>query len=254
MICEFVRHETPEPEATRLGVAPPFYTAAFDFRLAPAAAALAATTDAKHRLAALGAPTEPDKREAERTAAELSDLSWTEGWAGDPTASEDRREAERVTAYWQKKLADLGGDLTVATLDFGGTDSREWSNRFLIAVDPVIERSSLVQYGSRFARLLMLPEQARHDQPLLRQVPRRYAEVFLRGCARAQKEGVPVLLEGEVERYDGRLEQYRAVFIAVGVKRDSPTCFAFGAFNSRILEPGTAPRGGPPSELDRRIR
>ena len=252
LICDFVRHETPEPEATRLGIAAPFYTAVFDFRLAPAAAE--ETTDAKHRLAALGAPAEADKRETGKTAAETSDLSWAEGWGGDPPATEDRREAERVTAYWQKKLADLGGDLTVATLDFGGTDSREWSNRFLIAVDPVIERSSLVQYGPQFARLMMLPEQARHDLPLLRQVPRRYAEVFLRGCARAQKEGGPVLLEGEVERYDGRLEQYRAVFIAVGVKRDSLTCFAFGAFNSRILEPGAAPRGGPPPEPDRRIR
>src|SRR5207247_4518186 len=54
LICDFVRHEAPEPEATRLGVAPPFYTAHFDFRLTPAVGAQATVTDAQRRLAALG--------------------------------------------------------------------------------------------------------------------------------------------------------------------------------------------------------
>jgi len=267
LICDFVRHEVPEPQASELGIAPPFYTAAFDFRLQSAAAAAASEVTSGHRLAALGARAADDKAEddkaandeavddknpVEGAAGETSDLSWTEQWGSEQPAGRDRREAERVTAYWQKKLAELGDDLTVATLDFGSTQSSDWSNRFLIAVDPVIERSSLVQYGPRFARLLLLPEQARHDLPMLRQLPRRYADVFLRGCTRAQREMAPVHLEGEVERYDGRIEQYRAVFIAVGVKRGSLTCFAFGAFNSRIVEPATAARNGPPEELNRR--
>jgi hydroxyquinol 1,2-dioxygenase len=57
LICDFVRHETPEPEATRLGIAPPFCTAEFDFRLVPAAALQATIMDAQRRLAALGART-----------------------------------------------------------------------------------------------------------------------------------------------------------------------------------------------------
>jgi protocatechuate 3,4-dioxygenase beta subunit len=256
LICDFVRHETPEPQADQLGVAPPFYTAAFDFHLQPAAAAAqVAGIDAGQRLAALGAramdaepvdviPAEV-KQDREASIADPSDLSWTDRWGLEQPTGRDRREAERVTAYWQQKLAELGDDLTVATLNFGGTETRDWSNRFLIAVDPMIERSSLVQYGPRFARLLNLPEQARHDLPMLRQLPRRYAEVFLRGCSTAQREGVPVHLEGEVERYDGMVEQYRAVFIAVGVKRGSLTCFAFGAFNSRIVEPGAAHGNSP---------
>jgi len=56
LICDFVRHETPEPEASRLGIAPPYYTAEFDFRLTPSAKARASVTDAQRRLAALGAP------------------------------------------------------------------------------------------------------------------------------------------------------------------------------------------------------
>lgn len=55
LVCDFVRHDSPEPEATRLGIAAPFYTAEFDFRLVPAAAPQATVMDAQRRLAALGA-------------------------------------------------------------------------------------------------------------------------------------------------------------------------------------------------------
>jgi catechol 1,2-dioxygenase len=55
LVCDFVRHESPEPEAARLGVAPPFYTATFDFHLAPAASAEARVADGGRRLAALAA-------------------------------------------------------------------------------------------------------------------------------------------------------------------------------------------------------
>ena len=166
------------------------------------------------------------------------DFSWEEGLERSKPAGRNRREAERVIAYWEGRLRELGGDLTVAGLDLSRINSREWSNRFLISVDPVIERSSLVLYGPSFARLLHLPEQARPNVPILRQLPRRYADVFLRGCSEAQRDMAPVRLEGETERYDGRIEQYRAVFIPVGIKPNSLTCFAFGAFNSRVLEPG----------------
>ncbi len=166
-----------------------------------------------------------------------SDVSWTEGWGHAEPAGRDRREAERVMAYWDNKLHELGGEVTVAGLDLNRINTREWSNRFLIAVDPVIERSSLVLYGPKFAQLLHLPPQPRPDLPILRQLPRRYADVFLRGCAAAPKEMVPARIEGEVERYDGRIEQYRVVFIPVGVKPHSLTCFAFGAFNNRVIEP-----------------
>lgn len=54
LICDFVRHDrADDAEAARLGVAPPFYTARFDFRLQPAAAGTS-VLDAQQRLAALG--------------------------------------------------------------------------------------------------------------------------------------------------------------------------------------------------------
>lgn len=54
LICDFVRHETADGEAARLGIAPPYYTAQYDFRLKPAAGPAATILDAQRRLAALG--------------------------------------------------------------------------------------------------------------------------------------------------------------------------------------------------------
>src|SRR5437764_14640722 len=55
LICDFVDHPTPDKTATRLGIAGPYCTAEFDFRLAPAAEARATIMDAPQRPAALGA-------------------------------------------------------------------------------------------------------------------------------------------------------------------------------------------------------
>src|SRR5207245_11455381 len=55
LICDFVRHDRADGEAVRLGIEPPFYTAAFDFRLKPAAERGDTVLDAQRRLAALGA-------------------------------------------------------------------------------------------------------------------------------------------------------------------------------------------------------
>jgi hydroxyquinol 1,2-dioxygenase len=55
LICDFARHDAPLPEAARLGLAPPFLTAEFDFHLTPATGAGVSVDDAQRRLAALGA-------------------------------------------------------------------------------------------------------------------------------------------------------------------------------------------------------
>src|SRR5689334_3039125 len=55
LICDFVRHEAAEGEAARLGIAGPYLTAAFDFRLTPATEQKTTVLDAQQRLAALGA-------------------------------------------------------------------------------------------------------------------------------------------------------------------------------------------------------
>ncbi|HTQ33487.1 MAG TPA: intradiol ring-cleavage dioxygenase [Stellaceae bacterium] len=56
LICDFTRHETPTPEAAKLGITGPVLTAEFDFVLKPAGAvAQTNVLDAQRRLAALGA-------------------------------------------------------------------------------------------------------------------------------------------------------------------------------------------------------
>jgi hypothetical protein len=171
-------------------------------------------------------------------AADSSDFTWLEGWESPESTGRDRREAERLLAYWEAKSQEYGDEgVTVGALDLGKMSSKDWSNRFLIAIDPVIERSALVLYGPRFAQLLNLPEQPRVELPMMRQLPRRYTQVFLRGCSEAHSTMAAVRLEGEVERYDNRVEQYRAVFVPVGVKPNALTCFAFGAFSNRVIDP-----------------
>jgi hypothetical protein len=152
----------------------------------------------------------------------------------------ERRESERAIAYWEKKVVQLGGNATVAALDLGEIQSPDWSHRFVIAVDPVVENSALLLYGHDFGRLLGLPERRVPHVPMVRQLPKRFSDLFMRGCTNAERERIPVRLEGEVARADGKRELYRAAFIPVGVKEHSITHLAFGAFNSCLAAPALA--------------
>ncbi|MGA8550073.1 MAG: intradiol ring-cleavage dioxygenase [Stellaceae bacterium] len=55
LICDFTRHQTVDGEARRLGIAAPYFTTEFDFRLKPASEGGPDMLDAQRRLAALGA-------------------------------------------------------------------------------------------------------------------------------------------------------------------------------------------------------
>src|ERR1700748_601605 len=79
----------------------------------------------------------------------------------------ERRESERVIRYWEGKVEKLGRAATVAALDLGEINSADWSHRFVIAVDPVVENSSLLLYGSDFAKLLDLPTKGTPHVPMV---------------------------------------------------------------------------------------
>lgn len=147
-----------------------------------------------------------------------------------------RRQSELALAAFERKVSSLGRNLTLADA-FSEIDSEEWSFGFVVAVDADVERSSLLDYGANFARLLELPPKARPFVKITRQLPPRYADVFLRGCTAACERNRPVQDEGEVECDDGRRELYRAIFIPVQGDGDDTTRFAFGRFNSRIADP-----------------
>jgi hypothetical protein len=152
----------------------------------------------------------------------------------------ERRESERAIAYWEKKIEALGVTATVAALDLGEINTADWSHRFVIAVDPVVENSSLLLYGTNFAKLLDLPSKGTPHVPMVRQLPQHLTDVFMRGCGAAHNQREPIRIEGEIDREDGKRELYRAAFIPVGVKENSLTHLAFGAFNSRIIETALA--------------
>jgi hypothetical protein len=148
----------------------------------------------------------------------------------------ERRESERAIRYWEKKCENLGKSPTVAALDLGEINSEDWSHRFVIAVDPMVENSSLLLYGSEFAKLLDLPPKGTPHVPMVRQLPRHLSRVFMQGCGDAHNLREPIRIEGEIPREDGKMELYRAAFIPVGVKENSLTHLAFGAFNSCIVD------------------
>jgi hypothetical protein len=185
----------------------------------------------------------------------------------------ERRESERVIAYWEKKMTQFGSGVTLAALELVKMRSSAWSHRFVIAVDPMPENSALLYYGADFARLLELPgertprvpmAQQFHtrlsgiftrptgppsrfalpgkraaDVPIVKHLPQRFSDVFVRGCGTHRHE-TPLRMEGEVEREDGRRELYRAAFIPLASNENSPTRLAFGAFSSRIFAPALA--------------
>jgi hypothetical protein len=154
----------------------------------------------------------------------------------DELTGRERRESERAISYWDRKVQQLGRNATVAALDLSEINSEAWSHRFVIAVDPVVENSSLLLYGSDFAKLLALPPKGTPHVPMVRQLPRHLSSVFMQGCGDAHHQRQAVRLEGEITRPDGKMELYRAAFIPVGVKENSLTHLAFGAFNSCITD------------------
>jgi hypothetical protein len=154
----------------------------------------------------------------------------------DGLTGRERRESERVISYWEKKIEKLGKSATVAALDLAEINSKDWAHRFVIAVDPVVENSSLLLYGTDFAKLLNLPSKGTPHVPMVRQLPRHLSGVFMQGCGDAHSQRSPIRLEGEVPRDDGKSELYRAAFIPVGVKENSLTHLAFGAFNSCVVD------------------
>src|SRR3984885_4708076 len=123
----------------------------------------------------------------------LNDAREASGTDDEPVLTgRERRESERAISYWEKKIEKLGKSATVAALDLGEINSQDWSHRFVIAVDPVVENSSLLLYGSDFAKLLDLPPKGTPHVPMVRQLPRHLSSVFMPGCGDAHTPRSPI--------------------------------------------------------------
>lgn len=157
----------------------------------------------------------------------------------------ERRQSERAVAYWEQKAAELGSRPTLTQLDpDAAIDNEHWAHWFVIAPDRVEEVSTFLICGPNAARLLELGEGPLKYTLMFRKMPKRFLEIFARGCSDAISSGAPAHLAGAIGRENGQLELYRTVFIPVGVN------LVFGAFNSTTADPQA---GSPPQAGDRSV-
>ena len=113
--------------------------------------------------------------------------------------------------------------------------SEKWAHRFIVSMDPIVENWALLFYGDKFAALIGLPKKRDIGLiPLAQRLPARFLPVFIKGCTDTTSLGVPIPMEGAIEREDGRRELYRAVFITLRVRPHGLTRLAFGTFNCRV--------------------
>jgi hypothetical protein len=151
----------------------------------------------------------------------------------------ERRESEQLVTDWEHETRRLGDALALMTLDVSAMSGPKWAYRFIIAVRPVVENSSLLFYGARLASLWELPERPDQSVPMSAQLPTRYAPVFTKGCIASTLSSVAVRMQGAVEREDGVQELYRAAFIRLSLDANRAQRFVLGAFNCRVAKRGS---------------
>ena len=150
----------------------------------------------------------------------------------------ERRESEQLVADWEQETRRLGDAFAMITLDVSAMSGPKWAHRFVVAVRPVVEDSSLLFYGTRLALLWELPERPNHSIPMTAQLPTRYVPVFTKGCIASTLSSVAFRMQGAVEREDGEQELYRAAFIRLSLDANRVQHFVLGAFNCRVAERG----------------
>jgi hypothetical protein len=153
-----------------------------------------------------------------------------------PNVGRERREAERAIVDWEQETRRLGRALAWMMLDVSEMTSEKWSHRFIMAVGPAIQDCAFLFYGAKFAALMGLPAKADFSVPVMEQLPAGYLPVFTKGSMDATLQGIPIRMQGAVDREDGRKELYRTVFIPLSVKPNDQQRLAIGAFNCRVAE------------------
>lgn len=149
----------------------------------------------------------------------------------------ESRDTECAAALWYQK-ASKAGLPAVSAFDFSRLTS-DWSYRFLIAGDEVVEDAVFLVYGPRFVRLLGLPDKPLHYVPVIKQLPPRYRALFAEGYGEAITRLAPARFSGAVVRPDGEMELYRAAFMPVQGAKAS-TSLILGTFNYRTLSQESA--------------
>ena len=145
------------------------------------------------------------------------------------------RDTEHAIMFWREKASEYGGLPPLTAFDFSRMISGAWRHRFVIRADAVVNELAFLIYGSRFAKLLELPEKPIRGIPITRQLPGRYLPLFTEGCGHAIAQAAPVRLSGVVVDY-AQIELYRAAFMPLAMRLNSSKQLVFGTFN-RLIGP-----------------
>jgi hypothetical protein len=153
-------------------------------------------------------------------------------------SGKERREAEGVIAYWDRKRAAVGDGSVVTTLahDLAAMRTLEWSHRFVIALGATNSDAALVHYGTNFARIFQIPVKSEPPLELRQWLPNPHPEIFLGGCHDAIRLNEAVRLQRVIDRENGQREMFRCSFIPIGAEREASVRFVFGAYNSRFVD------------------
>lgn len=149
----------------------------------------------------------------------------------------ERREAEGLIAYWDRKHAAAATGAAVSGLagDLGAMRTPEWSHRFIIGLGATEDEAFLLRYGADFARVFGIPPES-EPLSIAERLPNPHREIFLSGCRDAIARNDRVLLRRVIDREDGRREMIRSCFIPVAAAPEAAGRFVLGAYNSRIVD------------------
>jgi hypothetical protein len=157
----------------------------------------------------------------------------TDPQAGQLRASRERRDDRRALEHWLRNASEEERTPLLATFDFASIKS-DWTHRFLICTDRIIESAAFLAYGLRFAELLELPERVTAITRLNEQIPERYRPLFAEGCSSAMIKQVPARFTGSFDQ-DFKAELFRAVFLPIRLHASWSKWLIFGSFNSRVV-------------------
>ena len=157
----------------------------------------------------------------------------TDARRSEPAPVGELRDTELAISLWHQKASERGGLPPPTVFDFSSMIDGAWSYRFLICADTVDGEIAFLMYGTRFAQLLDLPPEPIAGLPIGRQLPPRYLQLFTGGCHDAITQKAPVRLSGAVVDY-GQIELYRAAFMPLAMRPNSPMQLVFGSFNYSI--------------------
>jgi hypothetical protein len=127
-----------------------------------------------------------------------------------PGRSSEPLDVQSTIEHWYRNTWGKDCIPFLDTFDFSPMKG-DWGHRFLICGGHAVEQSVFVTYGSRFARLLELPDKAVAEVPFIRQIHEPYRDMFIEGYKQARTASSPVILEGAFDT----ASEFEAVFMPI---------------------------------------